>query len=179
MVDVQFKTMFRDYRDSWASGTGAMQKRARRRAAAYFYLPPTAIAAVLICWHVGLTVLTPYLTAMSVFTALLFGLLYLVFNLAVTLRKDGSAISNAHGLEDVVVDLRSTITYTIVIAIMLVVVLAAAAGFMVPSNPKDPASTPVLPWQWSPILAWLAVHLLLNVLKILERFRTAFNYVIR
>ena len=68
----------------------------------------------------------------------------------------------------VVVDSRSTTTYTIVVAIALVVALAAAASFMVLSDPEDPASAPVLPWQWSPVLAWLSVHLLLNVLKILE-----------
>lgn len=175
----QFKTILRDYFDSWTSLTGQPAKAARWRAALYFYGLPSIIAIALVVWRVQLTSVAPYLTAMSVFTALLFGLLFLVFNLAVTLRKDGATISSAHGLGTVVADLRATISYTIVVAVVLVVALAVATGFMTPSNPKMPSSSLVLPWGWTPILAWLACHLILNVLKILERFRTAFNFISR
>lgn len=195
MTPGQFRTIFRDYRDSWTSLTGQPAKRARRKAAAYFYGIPTVAAVALLYWHVELTSITPYLTAMSVFTALLFGLLFLVFNLAVTLRKDGAAIGNAHGLGTVISDLRATISYTIVVAVALVVLLAVAAGFVDPGaavispsptpapttgqTPVATAGEPVLHWGWTPALAWLALHLVLNVLKILERFRTAFNFISR
>lgn len=194
MAPGQFRMIFRDYRDSWTSLAGQPAKVARRKAALYFYGVPSAVAAVFLAWHVELTSISPYLTAMSVFTALLFGLLFLVFNLAVTLRKDGSAIKNAHGLGTVVADLRATISYTIVVAVALVILLAVATGFMSPGDAIAPvtsptpvpspapavvAVTPVLHWAWTPALAWLAVHLVLNVLKILERFRTAFNFISR
>ena len=195
MTSGQFRMIFRDYRDSWTSLAGPSAKRARRRAALYFYGIPSIVAAVLLVWHVELTSITPYLTAMSVFTALLFGLLFLVFNLALTLRKDGTAIRNAHGLATVISDLRATISYTIIVAVALVVLLAVATGFMTsgqaftpPTPIPTPSATPapaavagtsVLPWEWTPALAWLAVHLVLNVLKILERFRTAFNLISR
>ncbi|GAB3617402.1 hypothetical protein GCM10027416_19590 [Okibacterium endophyticum] len=191
----QFRTIFRDYRDSWTSLVGQPAKRARRRAVIYYYGLPSTVAAALLFWHIELTSVTPYLTAMSVFTALLFGLLFLVFNLAVTLRKDGGAIGNAHGLGTVISDLRATISYTIVVAVALVVLLAVATGFMAPDVSVTPTiSTPtpttapapaatagdsVLHWGWTPALAWLALHLVLNVLKILERFRTAFNLISR
>lgn len=187
--------IFRDYRDSWTSLAGQAAKRARRRSALYLYGLPSIVAALLLVWHVELTSITPYLTAMSVFTALLFGLLFLVFNLAVTLRKDGAAIGNAHDLRTVITDLRATISYTIIVAVALVVLLAVATGFMTSgeviapasptptpsaiSTPADAAGTSMLQWGWTPVLAWLAVHLVLNVLKILERFRTAFNLISR
>lgn len=191
----QFRMIFRDYRDSWTSLTGQPARRARRKAAMYFYGIPSVVAIALLFWHVELTSITPYLTAMSVFTALLFGLLFLVFNLAVTLRKDGVAIGNAHGLGTVISDLRATISYTIVVAVALVLLLAIATGFMAPGvsvAPTIPTPAPttapapasavgesVLHWGWTPALAWLALHLVLNVLKILERFRTAFNFISR
>lgn len=133
---------------------------------------------------------------MSVFTALLFGLLFLVFNLAVTMRKDGKAIANAHDLSTIVRDLRSIITYSIVVAVVMVVVLAVSTQFAAAATGGAPVVTPsplpsqsgpavpvasdpssALSWVWTPILIWLGVHLVLNILSVLTRFRTAFNYL--
>ena len=185
MVDVlprQFKTMLRDYRDSWSANSGAQLKRDRRRAFAFFYLIPTAAGLVFVIWHVELNSIAPYLTAVSVFTGLLFGLLILVFNTAITLRKDGSALSNAHNVQLTISDLRATIAYSIAVAIALVVVLAIATAFMMTDAPAKGSTVipvPHLGWYWTPVLVWLAVHLVLNVGKILERIRTAFNYISR
>jgi hypothetical protein len=187
----QLTTTLRDYRDTWTSLTGREGQRARWRRGLTLYGWPTLIAAVFVVWRVELTAVVPLLTAMSVFTALLFGLLFLVFNFAVTVRKDGDSLANAHNLSDVVSDLRATITYTILVAVSLVVLLAVCAGLLITpaapavlplplpwTSPSAPASA-FLPWPWTVPLAWLGVHLILNLLKILERFRTAFNLVSR
>lgn len=196
MASGQFRTVFRDYRDSWTSLTGQPARIARRKAALWFYGLPTLLAVALLVWHVEIPTLAPFLTAMSVFTALLFGLLFLVFNLAVTVRKDTPTFANAHGLGTVISDLRATISYTIVVAVALVVLLAMATAFTtsaapivsVPPTPSPNSQSPIevdmgtfeVPlWWWSPPLTWLALHLILNVLKILERFRTAFNFISR
>lgn len=189
MVDVlphQLKTLLRDYRDTWsASNSTAQQKRDRRRAAMFYYLTPTIAAVVFVFWRVELTNTTPFLTALSVFTALLFGLLILVFNTAITLRKDGNSLKNAHDIARTIQDLRATVTYSIAVAIVLIVALSLGTSVMVTDPlPKGsavnaPAPVPHLPWCWTPTFVWLAVHLLLNIAKILERVRTAFNYVSR
>jgi hypothetical protein len=179
LVPRQFKVMLLDYRDSWSTSVGLELKRTRRRVAAWLYLTPTLAAAGFLHWHVQLPTTAPLLTAMSVFTALLFGLLFLVFNLAVTLRKDGAAIANAHGLQVVAGDLRATVTYTIAVAVALVFALVATTLTMVHADPTDAKSQLVVHWGWTPVLVWLGVHLLLNLMKILERFRTAFNYISR
>jgi hypothetical protein len=175
----QVQTMLRDYRDSWTSSTGRDRTRNRIRAGLYFYLTPTVAAAVFVRWPVSLLTVTPFLTALSVFTALLFGLMILVFNTAVTLKKDASIFKNAHNLTDVIGDLRATITYSIFTAVLLVIALAVGAANTIPLHPKDPHSILVLSWLWTPLFVWLAIHLLLNLAKILERIRTAFNYVTR
>ena len=179
MATNQVKTMLLDYRDSWTSSTGLEQKRNRIHAAIYFYLTPTVLAALFLWWKVSLSTVTPFLTALSVFTALLFGLLILVFNTAVTLKKDAATFKTAHNLTDVIADLRATITYSIFVAVLLVIALAIGAASTIPLHMKDPRSVLVLSWLWTPIYVWLAIHLLLNIAKILERLRTAFNYLSR
>lgn len=179
LASKRLPTILRDYGESWTSLSGRPAVIARRQAAAYFYGIPSLVALVFVRWHVWLPPVAPFLTASTVFTALLFGLLFLVFNLAVTLRKDKDVFRSAHGLGTVVDDLRATISYTIVVAILLVVALSVASGFLVSSNSKVLGSPQILPWGWTPVLAWLTTHLMLNVFKILERFRTAFNYISR
>lgn len=189
MVDVlphQLKTLLRDYRDTWsASESIPQQRRDRRRAAIFYYLTPSIAAVIFTFWRVELTNTTPFLTALSVFTALLFGLLILVFNTAITLRKDGNSLQNAHDIARTIQDLRATIAYSIAVAIVLVMALSLSTLGMVTdplskgSAANAPAPVPHLPWCWTPALIWLAVHFLLNIVKILERVRTAFNYVSR
>jgi hypothetical protein len=179
MIPRQLRTVLRDYRDAWTSTSGDAAKQARRRVGTRLYGVPTVASLPFLFWHLHIPSFTPYLTALSVFTALLFGLLFLVFNFAVTVRKDGKAFSNAHGLLEVISDLRATITYTIFVAVALVVVLAVAAGAVAPSTQPAPALLVGLTWLWTPPVVWLAVHLALNIFKILERFRTAFNLISR
>lgn len=196
LVPKPLRVLLRDYLDSWTILVDQAGRRARRRLAAYLYGVPTLVASVFFFWHVQLASAAPFLAAMSIFTALLFGLLFLVFNLAVTIRKDGSAIENAHGLSMIVRDLRAIITYSIVVAVILVILLAVATQFSTVPAASTPAITatpgpsqtaapaPVVPeglpglfWIWTPFLVWFAVHLVLNILSVLTRFRTAFNYI--
>lgn len=172
----QVKDMFRDYVDSWSNNSGEEQTRDRRRAALYFYLPPSVLAIFFLVHPASLITVTPFLTALSVFTGLLFGLLIMVFNTAITLRKDGAAIRSAHGLDVVIADLRATVTYSIVVAGFLVILLSIASATGIP-DPHLPSSAPRVAWGWTPAFVWLAVHLILNVGKILERIRTAFRYI--
>lgn len=179
LIPSQVRTVFRDYRDSWTSLSGAAAKRARRKVGIRLYGLPTLAAIPFFALRVDIPTFTPYLTALSVFTALLFGLLFLVFNFAVTARKDGKSFSNAHGLMETISDLRATITYTVFVAVVLVVLLAVAAGAVTPSAQPAPSFLVGLAWLWTPPVVWLATHLALNIFKILERFRTAFNLISR
>lgn len=175
----QVRTVFRDYRDSWTSLSGTAARRARRKIGIRLYGIPALVSTPFFFIHLDIPTFTPYLTALSVFTALLFGLLFLVFNFAVTARKDGKSFSNAHGLMETISDLRATITYTVFIAVVLVVLLAVAAGAVTPSSQPAPEFLIGLTWLWTPPIIWLATHLALNIFKILERFRTAFNLISR
>ena len=103
----------------------------------------SVVAAVLIAWHVELMSISPYPTVMSVSCRVLLGLLFVVFNLAVTLRKHGSAIRNAHGLGAVVTDPRATISYAIIVAGALVILLPVATEFLSPATRSR--QQPVLP----------------------------------
>jgi len=172
----QVKDMFRDYVDSWSNTSGVERARDRKRAAAYFYLPPSLLAIFFLARPTSLMTVTPFLTALSVFTGLLFGLLIMVFNTTITLRKDGAALKNAHGLDVVIADLRATVTYSIVVAGLLVILLSIASATGIP-DPHTPSAAPRVGWGWTPAFVWLAVHLILNVGKILERIRTAFRYI--
>jgi len=170
------KDLWDDYRDSWTSLDGAAAKQARRKAAAYYFLTPTVASAPFWIWRIELPIVTPLLTSMSVFTALLFGLLFLVFNLAVTLRKDGDAIASAHDLPGLIEDMRAAITYTIVVAVLLVGILALATILLATTTPGPLSGQG---WLWTPAIVWLGAHLALNLFKVLARFRTAFSYVSR
>jgi len=170
------KTMWRDYYDSWTDLSGRAAQRARRRVAVRYFVVPTVVASPFLVWHIEMPTVAPFLTAMSVFTALLFGLLFLVFNLAVTLRKDSESIASAHDLPALVEDMRATITYTIVVAITLVAALTLASVLLTTTTPGPLTG---YGWAWTPILVWGGTHLGLNLMKVLERFRTAFNYISR
>jgi len=179
IVPRQMRVMLHDYEQTWSgTRTGALISD-RARAIIRLYLTPTVPAAVFLFVHVRLGTVTPFLTSMSVFTALLFGLLTLIFNTAITLRKDEKALQNAHGLSEVIKDMRAIVTYTIFVALALVITLAIGAAFTEPvnSNPKAQDLTQVVSWWWTPVYVWLAIHMLLNLGDVLVRFRTAYNYL--
>jgi len=122
-------------------------------------------------WHVHLQNLGQIFAGVAVFTGLLFGLLALMFNTAITLRKDGQALANAHDLRRLVGDLRANITYAAFVDIVLALILVLAASITPPG--KETA------WEFTPIVVGLFLHLALTLLVILRRFRTAFNYISR
>ncbi|MDU0328510.1 hypothetical protein RWH43_17255 [Microbacterium sp. KSW2-21] len=179
IVPRQMRMMLHDYEQTWSGTRTSALISDRTRAIIRLYFTPTVPAVVFLFVHVRLGTVTPFLTSMSVFTALLFGLLTLIFNTAVTLRKDEKALQNAHGLSEVIKDLRAIVTYTIFVALALVITLALGAAFTEPLNP-DPKvldSPQVVSWWWTPVYVWLAVHMLLNLGDVLVRFRTAYNYL--
>lgn len=177
IVPRQMRVMLHDYEQTWAGPrTGALIS-SRTRAIVRLYLTPTVPAAVFLIVHVRLGTVTPFLTSMSVFTALLFGLLTLIFNTAVTLRKDEKSLQNAHGLSEIIKDMRAIVTYTIFVALALVITLAVGAAFTEAQNPKHPDAGQVVSWWWTPVYVWLAIHMLLNLGDVLVRFRTAYNYL--
>lgn len=174
------RAVVEDNVETWSLATGDARRSDRRRGAAWYYLVPTITALPFLFWRVELQGVAQLLAGVAVFTALLFALLGVVFNMGVTLRKDGAAISSAHDLRRVIADLRANITYAAVVGITLSLVIVGAAVTTAPASAvTTPPSTGGLAWWWAPPLVWLFVHLGLSLLTILRRFRTAFNYVTR
>lgn len=164
-------TVAKDNVQTWSESTGRERRRDVTRAAAYFYLLPVVLMVPFFFVQVGVNNPGPLLSGLAVFTALLFGLLFLVFNLGITIRKDAALFKNAHGVFRLVWDLRASVTYTAVVAVILVVVLVLAVAT------SDTGAQ--LAWAWTPFLVWLAAHMLLNLLTVLRRVRTAFNNLTR
>jgi hypothetical protein len=165
------RTVLQDHVETWSLRTGSEGAHDRRSAALWYYLTPTALAVPFLYWKVGVNGVGQILSGVAVFTALLFGLLVLMFNTGIALRKDGASLANAHDLRRVITDIRANVTYAAVVALLLaVLVVVAAAGT---------PSTKALPWGWTPALVWISAHLVLNLLTILRRLRTAFNYITR
>lgn len=157
--------------ETWSMAVGP-QRTHDRWASGLWYLAAPAVATLpFLRWHLELLGVSQILSGVAVFTALLFGLLVLIFNTGVTLRKDGHLFGNAHDLKGVVSDLRANVTYALVIALLLDVVLITGAAV------TDP--TMGLAWGWTPAIVWLFLHLGLTLFTILRRLRTAFNYITR
>lgn len=160
-----------DHVQTWSLRVGADRRADVRRHAGWYYGVPSLAAAPFLWVDLRLQGVAQLLAGVAVFTALLFGLLALVFNTGVSLRKDGNALGNAHDVRQTVADMRANVTYAAVVAITLAMVLVAAAAL-------TPATKP-LGWGWTPVLLWLFLHLGLTLMTVLERFRTAFNYLTR
>jgi hypothetical protein len=166
-----FKAIYRDHSATWTQRTGRRGDRDRRRAFVWYFGIPTVSAAPFVRWHFEVQGLGQLLAGVGVFTALLFGVLILMFNTGVTLRKDSSAISNAHGLRQLIGDIRANATWAIIVSFALALTLIVAAAL-------TPASAGVR-WGFTPAIVWLFLHLGLTLLTILRRLRTAFNYITR
>jgi hypothetical protein len=165
------KAIYRDHAATWTERTGREGARDRREAALWYFATPTVIAVGFVVWHVHLQGLGQLLSGVTVFTALLFGLLVLMFNTGVTLRKDSASIASAHGLRELIGHIRANTTWAILVSFLLALTLVIAAATTAPTE-----STP---WGFTPVIVWLFVHLVLTLLSILRRLRTAFNYITR
>jgi hypothetical protein len=157
--------------ETWTARTGREGARDRVAAGFWFYGLPLIPAVALVHWHLQLQSIGQILSGVAVFTGLLFGLLVLMFNTGVTLRKDSSAITNAHDLRGLVGDLRANTTYAAIVALLLAMLLVVAA---IAVDDKGRA-----PWPFAPPVAYLFLHLGLVLMVILRRLRTAFNYITR
>lgn len=163
--------IWKDHRDTWSdSPVQNVAKSERRKWAAWFFITPTACAAPFVFWRLELSNIGQVLAGTSIFTGLLFGLLGVIFNMGVTLRKEGEKFPNAHNLPIAIADLRANITYAIAVGFALSSILGVAAAV---------TSGTALAWGWTPAVVWLFVHLGLTLLMVLRRFRTAFNYITR
>jgi hypothetical protein len=160
-----------DHVQTWSVRTGPKRTRDRRQAAVWYYGVPLVLAAPLLRWHVEVQGVGQLLSGVAVFTALLFGLLVLMFNTGLALRKDAKALANAHDTARVIADARANTTYAAVVAVVLAMTLVVAAALTPPVEG--------LAWGWAPVLVFLFSHLALTLLTILGRFRTAFNYLTR
>lgn len=164
-------TIWRDNAATWTVRGGPEGRRDRLAAAAWYYLLPALPALALVKWRVEMRDLGQALSGVAIFTGLLFGLLVLIFETGVTLRADGDKITNAHGLRDLVGDLRANITYAAVVGMFLTVTLVVTSV----TAGKDGAVS----WAYSPVAAFLILHLGLMLMTVLRRLRTAFNYITR
>lgn len=164
-------TVVDDHVQTWSLRVGHERRADRRQAAVWYYATPSVVAAVTLLIRVEIQGVGQVLAGVAIFTALLFGMLILIFNTGLALRRDGAVLASAHDTKRVIADLRANITYAAVVAITLAVVLVVAASL-------TPA-TEGLAWGWTPVITWLFVHLGLTLLTILSRFRTAYNYLTR
>ncbi len=85
-----------DHVETWSIHTGAELRRDQRKAFAKYYLLPVLLALPFFFFRFELQGVAQLLSSVAVFTALLFGLLILMFNTGMTLRKDASSFRNAH-----------------------------------------------------------------------------------
>lgn len=160
-----------DHVQTWSVRTGRARTSDRRRAAGWYYGLPALAAAPWLWVHVSVQGVGQLLAGVSVFTALLFGLLVVMFNTGLALRKDGALLASAHDTRRVVADVRANATYAATVALALAGALVVAAALT--------PSAQGLAWGWTPLLVFLFAHLGLTLLTILSRFRTAFNYITR
>lgn len=166
-----------DHVETWSIRTGKGLRQDRKKAFGKYYLMPLLFALPFFFFRFDLQGVGQLLSGVAVFTALLFGLLILMFNTGLTLRKDSSSFKNAHNLKRTVSDLRANVTYAAVVAITLALILSIAAGVTTPATSTN--ADQGLGWGWTPPVVWLFIHLGLTLLTILRRLRTAFNYATR
>lgn len=171
------RMVFDDHVETWSSSVGHQQLNERRRAALKYFGIPTALALPFLLFHFRLQGIGQLLSGVAIFTALLFGLLVLMFNTGIAVRKESAIFEHAHDLKLVISDLRANVTYAAVVSVCLSLLLAVAAAVTPPPSSSDPVGG--LSWWWTPICIWLFAHLGLTMLMVLRRLRTAFNYVSR
>lgn len=171
------RMVLEDHIETWSSAVGPQQKAERRSAAFKYFGIPAVLALPFVFFHFRLQGIGQLLSGVTIFTALLFGLLVLMFNTGIAVRKDSAVFEHAHDLKLVISDLRANVTYAAVVAVCLSLLLAVAAAVTPPPSTTDPIGG--LSWWWTPLCIWLFTHLGLTMLMVLRRLRTAFNYVSR
>jgi glucan phosphoethanolaminetransferase (alkaline phosphatase superfamily) len=115
-----FLDVFNDYFDTWAFADAPKRRSLKLKRALFIYVIPSVVACAAICRPFEIYNAGIVLTAVSILTALLFGLLVAVFDAAVNLHRDADGIKNAHNLNITLSDFRASITYEILVAILLV-----------------------------------------------------------
>lgn len=169
--------IFNDNRDTWSSRIEPARSTDIRRGYALHFLTPTVLAVPFVLIHFEMKSAGQLLSGVAVFTALLFGVLGLAFNAGIAIAKDPAVFNDPHAAGQTIKDMRANVTYAVVNGVFLALVLITASATA--AAPESPTELPALHWVWTPVCIWLFVHLGLNVLVILKRFRTAFNYLTR
>jgi len=136
------------------------------------------LPAIVLTFAVGLIIAAAVGSLSLRVTGISFAMVTLAFAQAgsVLIRKnpgkltggdEGLPLDTSHVPDLFVGVLQTKNLYWLCLAVLVVV---AAAGT---------PSTKALPWGWTPALVWISAHLVLNLLTILRRLRTAFNYITR
>ncbi len=126
--------------------------------------------------HFQLQSISEILSGMAILTALLFGLLVLMFDTGLFLRQNRSEFKSAHDIKGVITDLRMNVTYAVLLSLFLLFFSVVAS---VTATPKSEGVDGGISWLWSPFLIALFVHFSYTLILILKRLRQAFNYIDR
>ena len=161
---------------TWSNRIGSARKADIFIAALVNYGIPAILAIVVWFQHLKLSGVAALLSGASVFTALLFGLLWLIFNTGITLAKDGKSFANLGTLKRTIRDLRANVTYSAVVALVLTTLLAIAAS-SAPLIQKGAAISPSIGEYWTSPIVFLSLHLAFALVGILRRFSRAFNLI--
>lgn len=149
--------------------------RARQQRVGRFLLQlslPLFVVAAVLYWEVRLHNAGQLMAGMSVLTGLLFGLLFLVWTAGIQLRENDRWSASARVVQ-LVDDLRANVTYACLVSLLLVGTLVAASALT--AEPPEGEPDPGLGLAWSAVLVWLALHLGLVMLNVLQRLRSAYS----
>lgn len=154
------------------SSSRSRARRERTRRFSWQLLAPVLVVGAVLNWKVRLHHADQLMAGMSVLTGLLFGLLFLVWTAGIQLRENTRWSASAKVVQ-IVDDLRANVTYACLVSLLLVGTLATASALA--AAPPDGKADPGLGLAWSAVLVWLAVHLGLVMLNVLQRLRSAYS----
>lgn len=133
---------------------------------------PMVPAAAVLWWDVRVHGAGQLMSGLAVLTGLLFGLLFLVWTTGIQLRENRRWTASDH-VVTIVDDLRANVTYASMVSLLLVSALVIASATT--AEPPEGQPDPGLDTWWSAGLVWLAVHLVLVLLNVLQRLRSAYS----
>ena len=131
-----------------------------------FFGVPAVIAGAALIFGLQLYDVSKLLGGISVFTALLFGMVGNVFTLYLRVRRD-EELSPYDPLITDVRELFANVSYSVLVGLVLITCMVVASSTQPPATPGEGA-VPLGP-VWVAALTFLFAHLLLSVLMALSR----------